>query len=153
MKSDLKTEKYPNGALFYVVDYSEDDNEIYRIGITDDMTKRKKIYDTHMLHKRKVILKEEVKTPIQLEMCVRSLLFDYRYRDNKDFFECNKKTVEKAIIKCKKNIKSVIQTGGSDMINKYNSQIKNMKNKLKILKKEISDGKIYLDNLKRSALI
>lgn len=35
-----------------MLDYSEDGTEIYRIGKTDDLKKRKQIYDTHTLHKK-----------------------------------------------------------------------------------------------------
>ncbi len=43
--NDMKKEKFPNGALVYFIDYSTDDNyekNVYRLGATDDMNKRKK---------------------------------------------------------------------------------------------------------------
>ena len=46
MINDLKKEKYPNGAVVYIVDYSDDANyekDVYRLGSTDDMNKIKKI--------------------------------------------------------------------------------------------------------------
>ena len=49
MEEELKENKYPDGALFYVLDYSENNEEIYRIGKTDDIKKIKRLYDTHML--------------------------------------------------------------------------------------------------------
>ncbi len=58
-KRDLKKEKYPEGALFYVIDHSDEYDEAYRIGSTGDMKKRKKIHDTHMLHKRDVVIIKE----------------------------------------------------------------------------------------------
>jgi hypothetical protein len=124
IKDDLRIENFPDGALFYVVDYSEDDKEIYRIGITDDMKKRKKIYDTHMLHKRPVIFHEEIDKPEKLEMCVRSMLYDYRYKDKKDFFICPKETVKKAIVNSKNGLKSMIQSGGANILNQYEDTIK-----------------------------
>ena len=32
MKNELKKDKFPKGALIYVIDYSNDKNNIYRIG-------------------------------------------------------------------------------------------------------------------------
>lgn len=41
MKDELKKEKYPDGAFFYVINYSENDKKIYRIGITGNLNSRK----------------------------------------------------------------------------------------------------------------
>lgn len=49
LKSHLKKEKYPKGGLVYVIDYSDDNEEIYRIGITDNMKKCKQVYNTHIV--------------------------------------------------------------------------------------------------------
>jgi prophage antirepressor-like protein len=149
-KNDLKVDKYPRGAMFYVVDYSEDDEEIYRIGITTDMKKRKQIYDTHMLHKRKVIFPQEPKNPSQFEMCVRSLLFEYRYKNNKDFFKCDKEIVKKAISTCKKSINSIIQKGGgNELFDKYNNEIKNVKKQINKNKKELKNATIIFRNFQQ----
>ena len=88
MRNDLKTDKYPNGALVYVLDYSDENEEVYKLGKTDDMKQRKKIYDTHMLHKKKVVHTKEFDDPLRLEMCIRSMLYDHRYKNKKDFFIC-----------------------------------------------------------------
>ena len=77
MKNDLKKNKFPNGALVYIIDYSDDDKNvdgIFRLGKTDNLTKRKQIYDTHMLHKRKVCNTEITDKPLQFENCLRSML-------------------------------------------------------------------------------
>ena len=93
MKNDLKKNKFPNGALVYIIDYSDDDinvDGIFRLGKTDNLTKRKQIYNTHMLHKRKAMLfvihTEITDKPLQFENCLRSMLYDYRYKNKKDFY-------------------------------------------------------------------
>ena len=48
---------------------------------------------------------------------------------------------------CKKNLKSMIQTGGNIM-SKYDFKIKTIKLRIKQLKKEIKDDKIYTENFK-----
>ena len=138
MINDLKKEKYPNGALVYIVDYSDEDTKvggIYRIGKTDNMTTRKKIYDTHMLHNRKVVYKYFTDKPLQFENCVRSMLYDYRYKNRKDFYICSFIKIKRAFINCEKSIKNMSQKGGYDILNnkliKINKKITKYTNLLK----------------------
>ena len=48
----MKIEKYPNGSLVYIIDYTDEQTNMYRLGKSDDMKKRKKIYDTHTIYKK-----------------------------------------------------------------------------------------------------
>jgi hypothetical protein len=115
MKNDIKKNKYPDGAIVYVIDYSDEEpniDGIFRIGITSSLKKRKQIYDTHLLHNKKVILKEFCQNPIQLEICLKSLLYEYRYKNKKDFYICNLDIIKKAFKKCISSIKKMNQTGG-----------------------------------------
>jgi prophage antirepressor-like protein len=52
LKNELKIEKYPNGSLVYIIDYTDEQTNMYRLGKSDDMKKRKKIYDTHTIYKK-----------------------------------------------------------------------------------------------------
>ena len=81
-------EKFPDGAMVYVVEDYDVDNEIYyKIGKTDDMNKRIKIYNTHSIHNKKVVHYVELLCPLQLETCIRSMLYKYRYKNRKDYFK------------------------------------------------------------------
>ena len=138
MINDLKKEKYPNGAVVYIIDYSDDPNyekDVYRLGSTDDMNKRKKIYDTHTLHKKPVVEKHFTEKAVRLEMCIRSMLYEYRYKNKKDFFLCNRDIIKKAFKNCIKSIKNMkyIQKGGG--IN----EIDLLKSQLEKLDKEIEN--------------
>ena len=137
MKNDLKKNKFPNGAMVYVIDYSDDDKNvdgIFRLGKTDNLKKRKAIYDTHTLYKRKVIHKEITDKPLQFENCLRSMLFEYRYKDRKDFYICKLSVIRKAFNNCIKSIKNMNQLGGgineidilNNKINKLNKKILKM---------------------------
>jgi prophage antirepressor-like protein len=135
MINDMKKEKYPKGALVYFVDYSNDDGyekDVYRLGATDDMNKRRKIYDTHMLHKRPVVIKEFINNPTRLEMCIRSMLYDYRYKNKKDFFMCELRVIKKAFRNCLKSIKNMNQQGGSNI-----NELNKLRNDLNELDKKI----------------
>lgn len=144
IEKDLKKDKYPDGGMVYVLDYSEDDNEIYRIGRTADMKDRKSVYDTHTLHKRDVSHYKDTKCPIRLETCVRALLYDYRYQDKRDYYVCNLKIIRKAFDKCVESIECMDQKGGGNVIDDLFGIDKLRKNKTK-LEKRIKKIKVVLD--------
>lgn len=141
LSNDLKKDNFPKGALLYVLDYSEDGQKIYRIGKTDDLKKRKQIYDTHNFHKKNVVHYIKIINPLKLELCVRSMLYDFRYKNKKDFYICDLKIIKDAINICIKDQKNINnknlknQIGGSSS-NLLNTLLINMKNdKEKIINK------------------
>lgn len=139
----MKLEKFPDGAMIYVVeDYDVDNNIYYKIGKTDDMNKRIKIYNTHSIHNKKVVHYVELQCPLQLETCIRSMLYKYRYKNKKDYFKCPLNKIIKAFGKCLESINCVENhTGGGD-INIVNNQkvykIMYYKNKLDEIKNIIN---------------
>jgi len=113
IRNDQKCDAFPDGGIVYVIDYSNRFDEIYRIGMTGEMKNRKKVYDTHMLHKRNVIFYVETPCPSLLERCVTTLLDDYRYYPKKDFFKCKLETIKKIIRNCEDGYKCAKQQGGT----------------------------------------
>ena len=111
LQRDLKLEKFPEGAMVYVIEDQIDDKTYYKIGKTDDMNKRIKIYNTHALHNKKVVHYVELLCPLQLETCVRSMLYKYIYKNRKDYFQCNLNKIIKAFDKCVEN-----QHGGDNKL-------------------------------------
>ena len=56
LQNDLKLEKFPDGAMVYVIEDTDIDGKIYyRIGKTDNMNKRISIHNTHSIHNKKVV--------------------------------------------------------------------------------------------------
>ena len=139
LSNDLKKDDFPQGAVVYVLDYSENNEDIYRIGKTDDLKKRKQIYDTHTLHKKNVVYYVKSNNPLKLELCVRSMLYDFRYKNKKDFYICKLKTIKDAIdicIKDQKNINNknkINQVGGGNSIILNNLLLNMNNNKDKII--------------------
>ena len=86
-----------------------------------------------MLHKKQVICKEFTEKPLQLENCIRSMLYDYRYKNRKDFYICKLSKIKKAFKNCIKSIKNMTQTGGSNT----NMDIEKLKKKINKLDKNI----------------
>jgi len=129
LQNDLKLEKFPDGAIVYVIEDIDTLGEIYyRIGKTDNMNKRITIHNTHSIHNKKVVYYVEILCPLQLETCIRSMLYKYRYKNKKDYFKCNLKKIIKGFDKCIESIKCVEnQIGGDNKI----YTITYYKNKLK----------------------
>lgn len=127
LKNDLKKEKFPLGGITYAINYSVDDDYIFRIGATKNLTDRKKIYNTHTIHKHQIFYYVENNNPFQFEKCVKCMLDDYRLYDKKDFFACSPDTIIKAFKICEKNIskfKKCQQTGGVDKNIYYKKYLK-----------------------------
>lgn len=132
MKKELKKEKFPDGGLVYAIDYSDDNNEIYRIGMTSNMNMRKKIYNSHSLYKRNVPIMKEAKCPIKLEYCIRGMLYEYRYRNKKDFYICKLKEIKKAFKICSNSIDCMTQDGGNISFDNEINKIKYKINKINV---------------------
>lgn len=118
-KNDLKKEKFPDGALLYVIEYPTKTKPAYRVGITGSLKTRDRVYRTHLLHKKKVVFAAVHECPIKLEMCVRAMLYDCRYRDKKDFYLCPLNFIISTVKHCIKTIRTcdaqrdTIQKGGA----------------------------------------
>ena len=135
LKKELKKDKYPDGGYAYAVDFSTKEKEIYRIGSTDDLAKRIKQYNTHSPYKREYVVTEENDCPVRLEYCVRGMLHEYRYKNQKDSYMCPLETVEKAFNECKKAVQCMNQKGGGDLLKKM---IGDNKAELRKLNRKIS---------------
>ena len=97
LHNDLKLEKFPDGGIVYVIEESDIDGETYyRIGKTDNMNKRIQIHNTHSIHNKTVVHYVELACPLQLETCLRSMLYKYRYKNKKDYFSCSLNKIKKA---------------------------------------------------------
>lgn len=133
LKNELKIELYPNGSLVYIIDYTDEQDNIYRLGKTDNMKKRKNIYNTHTIYKKNIILIKEVLCPLQYETCLRSMLYNYRIKNKKDFYECDIKIIKKAFKKCDESIKCMNQNGGNNILNYEIEQLTKKKEKINII--------------------
>jgi len=104
--------------MVYVIEDTDTDGELYyRIGKTDNMNKRINIHNTHSIHNKKVVHYVELLCPLQLETCIRSMLYKYIYKNKKDYFNCKLSKIIKAFDKCIDSIKCVEdQIGGNNKI-------------------------------------
>jgi len=114
--------------------------------MTDDMNFREKNYYTHNLHKHKVVIFKKTNNPRRFETCLKSILYDNRYKDNKDFYVCTLSFLKKSFSKCASSIKQMenyCQTGGGfDFINilvpKLLTKVSNLEKGIKRCDKELN---------------
>jgi predicted GIY-YIG superfamily endonuclease len=114
--------------MVYIIEDNDIDGELYyRLGKTDNMNKRISIHNTHSIHNKKVVHYVELLCPLQLETCIRAMLYKYRYKNKKDYFKCGLNKIIKAFDKCLESIKCVENQTGGDI----NYKITYYENKLK----------------------
>ena len=138
LKNNLKIEKFPEGAIVYVIedyDINNSNNIIYKIGKTDDLNKRLKIFNTHSIHNKKVVHYIEIKCPLQFESCIKSMLYKYRIKNKKEYFDCSLNKIKKAFNLCIESIKCIEteQNGGTIYtITYYENKINKLYDKFNI---------------------
>ena len=139
--NDLKLEKFPEGGIVYVTKEIDENKETYyKIGKTDNMNKRIQIHNSHSIHNKTVVHFIESKCPKQLESCILSMLYKFRYKTKKDYFVCSLTRIKKAFSECHKSIKCVEcldcdkdQTGGSVYkVTYYENKLKEMYDQINI---------------------
>ena len=137
LMDSMKKEKFPTNSLVYVINYNTDNEEVYRIGQTTNMNTRKKIYNTHTLHNRKVVFYKEFDYPLRLEGCIRYMLYNYRYL-KKDYYMCNLGRIKTAINKCISGFVNIDKQRGGSKTNKKSMTPfeKYLVSRIKILKRE-----------------
>ena len=99
LEINQKKNKYPNGGLVYVADYSTKRKKIYRIGRTKNLKGRKCVYDTHTEKKHEFVFWEICSYPQPLEACTRSGLHMYT-PDGRDFYYCDLEIIINKIKEC-----------------------------------------------------
>ena len=96
-------ERFPLGGIFYIfAPINKTFDNLYKIGVTNDLNERLNSYNTGMADKLEIIWYKEVKQPVSVELNVKSLLYEFRYKSQwKEVFKCSLehiiKTVEQSI--------------------------------------------------------
>jgi len=133
LENDMKNEKYPKGGHCYIFEEKDELEEIYyRIGQSCNMTKRMANHNSSNSHKKVVIYKIKTDNISHYESCLRGVMFDFRYTNNKDYYKIPLEKLNDAVKNCKnitikfKNDKKYDQTGGGIDIRKIDEKITKM---------------------------
>ena len=133
LENDMKNEKYPKGGYCYVFEEKDElEEKYYRIGQSCNMTKRMANHNSSNIHKKIVIHKIKTDNILHYESCLRGVMFDFRYKNNKDYYKISLEKLNNAVKNCKtittrfKNTNKNNQTGGGIDIIKIDEKLTKM---------------------------
>ena len=107
LETDLKKENFPVGDYSYIIEEKDEVGETYfRIGQSKDLKTRMANHNSSSIHKKIVSFKIKTANKSQFESCLRSTMYNFRYKNNKDYYKMPNNMVEKAINVCKNIVKN-----------------------------------------------
>ena len=139
LENDMKNNIYPKGGHCYVFEEKDELYEIYyRIGQSGNMTKRMANHNSSNSHKKVVIYKIKTDNILHYENCLRGIMFDFRYKHNKDYYKIPLDKLSDAVKNCKiittkfknTNKDDNMQNGGSINIRIIDERITKMFSKM-----------------------
>jgi hypothetical protein len=107
LENDLRKDVLPNDGYCYI--YLEKDElgiEYYRLGQTGNLQKRFHNHNSSSIHKKIIAYKIKTDNIIHFEACLRGVMFDFRYKNDKDYFKLPKDKIEESLTICKKVVKN-----------------------------------------------
>ena len=106
LKNDLKKDKLPSGKYCYIFEETDELGEkYYRLGQSNNLKKRMYNHNSSNIHKKIISFKIKTENILHFEVCLRGIMFDFRYKNNKDYYKISKKYIEKAITQCDSIVK------------------------------------------------
>jgi hypothetical protein len=139
LENDLKKDILPKDGYCYIyLEKDELNEEYYRLGQSGNLQKRFHNHNSSSAHKKMIAFKIKTENIIHFEACLRGVMFDFRYKNDKDYYKLPKDKIKDAIKKCKNIVKNFknhkidndkinnIEGGGSINIKKINNKIAKM---------------------------
>ena len=107
LENDLKKDVYPQGNYSYITQEKDELDQIFfRIGQSGDLKSRMANHNTSSIHKKVVSFKIKTENKLQFESCLRSSMYNFRYKNNKDYYKIPNDKVKEAIKICKNVVKN-----------------------------------------------
>lgn len=99
LERNQKHPKFKKGGYIYVK--RTEISGIYKIGmVKKNISSRINTYNSGNSDNVDIIYAIPVTNPEKLELCLKYLLFDYKYRNKKENYKCTLKQIKSIIIKC-----------------------------------------------------
>lgn len=103
LKHNQKRKHYKAKGLVYILRPIDSRNKkLIKLGKTVDFDKRLQTYKTSVPDDMEVLFQIEVKNPYAVEKCAKGIADKFIYRENKEYYECNIKTLKNIILSCDK---------------------------------------------------
>lgn len=107
LENDLKKDVHPLGNYSYIIQEKDELNQtFFRIGQSGDLKSRIANHNSSSIHKKIISFKIKTDNKLQFESCLRSCMFNFRYKKNKDYYIIPNEKVKEAIKVCKNIVKN-----------------------------------------------
>lgn len=106
LENDLRKDNFLNEKYCYIFEEIDEIGEkYYRLGQSGNIKKRMYNHNSSSAHKKILAFKIEIENILHFEACLRGVMYDYRYKNNKDYYKIPSEDIEKAIKNCKDIVK------------------------------------------------
>jgi hypothetical protein len=143
LENDLRKDTSATGKYCYIFEETDQFGETYyRLGQSGNIKMRMNNHNSSSIHKK--VISYKIKTPniLHFESCLRGVIYDFRYKNNKDYFKISKNKIEEAINNCGNIVKKFKNTskqlGGGNTID--DNYMKKINTDIKILFSELSES-------------
>ena len=118
LRNNQKPKKFQDkkGGFIYIIKVG-DRPDVYKVGRTEDISKRMKTYQTGLADDVDVLFMYETDDLVKTEKCVQTWLSDHQYRQNREVYEVDVSVLKDVIVGCQKvgaKLKYVKRTGNLD---------------------------------------
>jgi phage anti-repressor protein len=134
LENDLKKEIQPFGDICYIFEEIDELNiKYYRLGQTENLAKRMASHNSSSVHKKVVAFKIKTNNILHYEACLRGSMYNFRYKNNKDYYKIPLDKIKYAIENCGKVVKKLKNDMEGGTKNKFNINNKRINNEIKIM--------------------
>jgi len=134
LENDLRKEKQPSGDICYIFEEVDELNiKYYRLGQTENLAKRMASHNSSSVHKKVVAFKIKTTNILHYEACLRGLMYNFRYKNNKDYYKIPLDKIKYAIENCGKVVKKLKNDMKGGSKNDYEIDNKRINNEIKIM--------------------
>jgi len=125
LENDLKKDPLPKEGFCYIYLETDEMNEMYyRLGQSGNLQKRFNNHNSSSIHKKIISYKIKTDNILHFESCLRGIMFDFRYKNNKDYYKISEDKIKDAINYCKKIVKEFKNDNIGGSKNKNNDDVK-----------------------------
>uniref|UniRef100_A0A6C0DY54 MSV199 domain-containing protein n=1 Tax=viral metagenome TaxID=1070528 RepID=A0A6C0DY54_9ZZZZ len=139
LENDLRKEKQPSGNICYIFEEIDELNiKYYRLGQSGDLTKRMATHNSSSVHKKVVAFKIKTDNILHYEACLRGSMYNFRYKNNKDYYKIPLEKIKYAIKNCGGVVKKLKNNIDGGENNNYVIDNKKINTEIKIMFSKIS---------------
>ena len=139
LENDLKKEKQPSGNICYIFEEIDELNvKYYRLGQTENLTKRLAAHNSSSVHKKVVAFRIKTTNILHYEACLRGSMYNFRYKNNKDYYKIPLDKIKYAIKTCGDVVKKLKNNMDGGHKNNFEIDNKKINTEIKILFSKLS---------------